>query len=99
VSLIELPRRRASPRVFIEPAPGLRRRLTRALNALGDLELELPGLDALSDALISLADELEGDANFEPEDDCEGEEEGLPLFAFAERRQPTQNELGDYRSI
>jgi hypothetical protein len=58
--------------------------VTRALDALGDLDLpELPGLPELADALIELADELTGDADLEPEDDCDGEEEAFPLFAFA----------------
>jgi hypothetical protein len=83
VTLIALPRRRGAPRVFVEPPHGLERRITRALSALGDLDLPLPGLDELADALIALADELEGDADTEPEEDCNGEEEGLPLFAAA----------------
>jgi hypothetical protein len=86
MTLIELPRRRAEPRVFVEAEPGLQRRVTRALNALGDLDLpDLPGLDDLGAALVSLADELDGDADLEPEGDLDVEEESLPLFAFAER--------------
>jgi hypothetical protein len=86
VTLIELPRRRAEPRTFVEPTAGLERRVSRALDALGALDLpDLPGLDALADALIAIADELQADADLEPEDDLDGEEEGLPLFAFAAR--------------
>jgi len=43
----------------------------------------LPGLDDLAGALIELADAIDGDADCEPEEDEDGEEEGLPLFAFA----------------
>lgn len=81
MTLIELPRRRAAPRVFVEAPDGLQRRVKRALAALGDLPdgFDLPGLDALSSALIDLAGNLDGDADLEPQD---GEEERLPLFAF-----------------
>jgi hypothetical protein len=87
MTLIELPRRRTAPRTFIEPPPGLQRRVSRALGALGDLpdDLDLPGLDDLAGALIALADRLDGDADLEPEDDQDAEEEALPLFAFAAR--------------
>lgn len=90
MSLIELPRRRCAARTFIEAPPGLQRRVSRALTALGDLpeDLELPGLEDLADALIALADEIDGDADLEPEEDGDGEEEALPLFAFADRARP-----------
>lgn len=90
MTIIELPRRRDAPRVFIEAPAGLPRRVNRALVALGDLDLNLPGLDALGAALVAIADELEGDADLEPgaDDEPESEEEALPLFAFAERRRP-----------
>lgn len=83
MTLIELPRRRAAPRVFIEAPAGLHRRVTRALDALGDLDL--PGLPDLADALIALADELDSDPDLEPEEDLGVEEAELPLFAFVER--------------
>lgn len=88
--LIELPRRRRAPRVFVEPAGDLPRRVDRALIALGELpdELdELPGLRDLADALIALADQLAGDADLEPEDDADGDE-ALPLFAYANHTIP-----------
>lgn len=90
MTLIELPRRRAAPRVFVEAPDGLQRRVNRALAALGDLpeEIDLPGLGDLAAALIDLADMLDGEANLEPEEDCDGEEEALPLFAFAARARP-----------
>jgi hypothetical protein len=71
MSLVELPRRRSAPRVFVEPAPDLGRRVSRALDALGDLpdELELPGRGALAEALIALADALDGDPDIEGDDD------------------------------
>jgi hypothetical protein len=83
-NLIELPRRRAEPRTFVEPAPDLHRRVSRALDALGDLpeSFDLPGLPELAGALIELADELAGDPDDEPEEDCDGEEERLPLLAY-----------------
>ncbi|CAJ0885440.1 hypothetical protein AMST5_03615 [freshwater sediment metagenome] len=83
MTLIELPRRKAEPRIFVQPAPDLHRRVSRALKALDGLPegLELPGLDDLADALISIADELEGDADLE--DDELGDEEAFPLFSFA----------------
>jgi hypothetical protein len=82
MTLLELPRRRAGPRVFLEPPPHLERRVKRALRALGELPHELgdlPGLGALSAALIGLADALDGAPDLEPEP------EDLPLFAFAAR--------------
>lgn len=84
MTLIELPRRRAEPRVFVEAGPGLHRRVDRALAALGNLpdDLDLPGLDMLAGALIAIADALDGDCDDEPEEDCDAEEERLPLFAF-----------------
>lgn len=86
MTLIELPRRRAAPRVFVEAQPGLQRRVSRALSALGDLPdgFDLPGLDDLSAALIDLADELDGDTDLE--DDELGDDEALPLFAWSARR-------------
>ncbi|MGJ0507476.1 MAG: hypothetical protein ACR652_10125 [Methylocystis sp.] len=83
--LIELPRRRDAPRCFVEPPAGLERRVTRALDALGDLPdgFDLPGFEALAEALIAIADELQGDVNLE--DDELGDDEALPLFAFASR--------------
>ncbi|MGJ0509522.1 MAG: hypothetical protein ACR652_20840 [Methylocystis sp.] len=80
--LIELPRRRGAPRVFAEPPAGLERRVSRALDALGDLDLrDLPGLDDLADALITIADELAGDVDLEDEE--LGDAEPFPLFPFA----------------
>lgn len=86
MTLIELPRRRAAPRVFVEAQPGLQRRVTRALGALGDLPegFDLPGLDDLAAALIAIADELDGDPDLE--DDELGDEEALPLFEWSARR-------------
>jgi hypothetical protein len=83
VTLIELPRRRDMPRVFVEPAPDLARRVKRALAGLGNLpdELDLPGLPELGAALIAIADDLAGDADLE--DDELGDDEALPLFAHA----------------
>ena len=82
----------------MEPPPGLQRGVSRALAALGDLpdDLELPGRDDLAAALIALADNLDGDEDFEPDADAEPEpeEEHLPLFAFAARSM-TANEKGD----
>jgi hypothetical protein len=45
MTLLELPRRRSARRVFVEPEPGLSRRVTRVRDALGELpeELDLPG--------------------------------------------------------
>jgi hypothetical protein len=85
VSVIELPRRRDAPRTFVETPPDLARRVKRALSGLGNLpdELELPGREELADALIAIADELEGDADLEAEEDLDGEDENLPLLAFA----------------
>jgi hypothetical protein len=85
MSLLELPRRRAAPRTFIEAPAGLERRVMRALSALGDLPdgFDLPGLEELGAALIELADAMEPDADLEPEEDADGEEERLPLFVFA----------------
>jgi hypothetical protein len=85
VTLIELPRRRAAPRTFVEPLPDLHRRVDRALKALGDLpdEIDLPGRADLSAALIDLADAIEPDADLEPEEDSDAEEEALPLLAVA----------------
>jgi hypothetical protein len=91
VTLIELPRRRAAPRTFVEPPAGLQRRVARALAALGDLpdDLDLPGLDALADALIHLADDLDGDSDLEPDADDEiVSVDDLPLFAGAVARRP-----------
>jgi hypothetical protein len=89
VTLLELPRRGSAPRVFVELPAGLDRRVKRALSALGDLpeELRLPGLPDLADALIAIADELDGDADLEPEED-EDQDEMLPLFAFAGLMRP-----------
>ena len=69
---------------------GLERRLSRALDALGELpdNLQLPGLDDLADELIALADAVDGDAEDEPETDLDGEEENLPLFSYAVRVRP-----------
>lgn len=85
MTLIQLPQRRGFPRTFVEPPAGLERRISRALDALGNLPegFDLPGLDSLSSALIELADKLAGDPDDEPEEDCDGEEEQLPLFAAA----------------
>lgn len=76
MTLVELPRRRSAPRSFIEAPPGLQRRVERALSALGDLPdgFDLPGLDELASALIAIADDLEADADLEPEEDCGNEE-------------------------
>ncbi len=84
MTLIELPRRRDAPRVFVEPMHGLERRVQRALRALGDPDdIDLPGLPELAAALIEIADELQDDPD--TEDDELGDDEALPLFAFAER--------------
>lgn len=94
MTLIELPRRRAAPRVFVEPEPDLSRRVARALSALGDLPegFDLPGLDDLAAALIDIADELGGDTDLEPDPDDEPEEDrdecDLPLFVHAGRASP-----------
>lgn len=76
MTIIALPWRQA-PRVFIEADPDLHGRVARALASLGDLpdELSLPGLDVLADALIALADELDGDADSEPDADVEASAE------------------------
>jgi hypothetical protein len=89
VTLVELPSRRPGPRLFVEPEPGFQRRVERALKALGDLpdDLDLPGLDDLADALIALADEIEGDADLEDEEAAEVE--ALPLLAHAGLLRPT----------
>jgi hypothetical protein len=89
MTLIELPRRRGAPRAFVEPPAGLERRVNRALDALGDLPegFDLPGLPDLAEALIAIADELQGDVDREDEED-RGEDEALPLFAFAARAGP-----------
>jgi hypothetical protein len=78
MTLVELPRRRSAPRVFVEPEPDLGRRVSRALDALGALpdELNLPGRNALAEALIALADALDSDPDLEgddgePEDDAD----------------------------
>jgi hypothetical protein len=95
VTLIELPRARRAPRVFVETPPGPQRTVTRALNALGDLPegFDLPGLDALSGALIALADEIDGDTDFEHDADLEPDPDDadacdLPLFSFPARAPP-----------
>ena len=90
MTLIELPRRRAEPCVFVEPGPSLQRRVNRALNALGDLpdDLDLPGFADLGDALIALADAMQGDPDDEPEEDIDGEEERLPLLAHGGLLRP-----------
>jgi hypothetical protein len=91
VTLIELPRRRPAPRVFVEASAGLQRRVSRAISALGDLpdDLALPGLDELADALIAIADDLDGDADSDPDADDEIVSlDDLPLFAAAARRPP-----------
>lgn len=65
--MIELPRHHG-PRVFLEPGEDLPRRIDRALDALGELPDELdglPGFRDLADALIALADDLDGDADLE----------------------------------
>lgn len=94
MTLLELPRRRAEPRVFLEPPHGLARRVRKALVALGDLPHELdglPGLDVLGAALVAVADafdddpDLEPDADDEPEPfepDADFEPKQLPLFPF-----------------
>lgn len=89
MTLIQLPLRRGQPRTFVEPPAGLERRVQRALGALGDLPEDLgdlPGLDDLAGALIELADELAGDPDLE--DNELGEDEALPLFAFAGITRP-----------
>jgi len=76
VTLLELPRRRAEPRVFVDPPPDLPRRIERALAAIGDLPAELeslPGLDELSACLITIADELDGDPDLEDGHDRESD--------------------------
>jgi len=77
VTLIELPRRRRAPRTFLEAPPGLHRRISRALDALGDLPegFDLPGFDDLSQALITIADDLAGDPDLEDTADAEPETE------------------------
>ncbi len=86
MTLIEFPRRNGEPRTFNEAEHGLAdtvRRAHRALTALGDLDLTCPDSKTLS-TLIALLDDLEVNAeDIEPEEDCDGEEEGLPLFAVA----------------
>ncbi|WP_159726156.1 hypothetical protein [Methylosinus sp. Ce-a6] len=70
--IIEFPSRRPAPRLFVEPPADLGRRIARALDALGNLPDEfasLPGLAEIADALIKIADDLEGDADLEPDDD------------------------------
>ncbi len=92
MTIIELPRRRQAPRLFFEAAPGLLRRVDRALVALGNLPPELddlPGLGAVAHALVELLDFLEGDTDLEP--DCDDEVvsvDDLPLFAAAATRRP-----------
>lgn len=78
MSLIELPRRRAEPRVFVEAEPGLHRRLTFARRALAVVppDLDLPGHAALLDAL----DRLDGQLA-----EIDAEEPELPLFTYAAR--------------
>lgn len=78
MTLLELPRRRTAPRTFIEPPPGIARRVQRALDALGDLPAEmdlLPGLRDLAQALIAIADALDNDPDLEPDLDIELEED------------------------
>jgi hypothetical protein len=72
MTIIALPWRR-TPRVFIEAEADLHGRVSRALASLGDLpdELALPGLDVLAEALITLADELDGEADCELDADLE----------------------------
>lgn len=68
MTIIELPRRRGAPRIFVDAPADLERRIDRAIDALGDLDLhDLPGLDELASALIELADDLDGDADDEAE--------------------------------
>ena len=87
MSLIEIPG--GKPRQFVEAPHGLERRVKRALAALGDLDLELPGLDSLAAALIALADELDGDSDLELDADSEVvTEDDLPLFASPRSRPP-----------
>jgi hypothetical protein len=90
--LVELPRRRAAPRVFVEPSPDLERRIARALAALGALPEclgDLPGYGPLSECLIAILDGLEGDPDLEPDADDEIETvDDLPLFTFAARAKP-----------
>jgi hypothetical protein len=86
--LIEFPQRRGAPRLFSEVSAGLERRVDHALRALGDLpdDIESPGLNDLADALIAMADAMAGDPDLEPEEDLDGEDEGLPLFEYAALR-------------
>jgi len=91
VTLIQLPSRRARPRVFVEPPADLERRVRRALRALGELPegLDLPGLPELGAALVDLADGLEPDPDLEPDADDEIlTVDDLPLFAAARARPP-----------
>ena len=75
-------------RLFSEVSAGLERRVNRALRALGDLpdDIELPGLNDLADAPIAMADTMAGDPDLEPEEDLDGEDEGLRLFEYAALR-------------
>ncbi len=87
MTIIELPSRRAAPRIFVEAPAGLERRVKRALRALGDLPNELddlPGLQPLAAALIDLTDALDGDADLEPDADDEIlTVDDLPLWVAA----------------
>ena len=83
--LIEFPQRRGVSRLFSEVSAGLERRVDHALRALPD-DIELPGLNDLADALIAMADAMAGDPDLEPEEDLDGEDEGLPLFEYAALR-------------
>jgi hypothetical protein len=82
--LIEFPQRGVSL-LFSEVFAGLERRVDHALRALPD-DIELPGLNDLVDALVAMADAMAGDPDLEPEEDLDGEDEGLPLFEYAALR-------------
>jgi len=87
MTVIELPSRRTSPRVFVEAPPDTARRVQRALQALGNLPDEmdlLPGLADLSQALIEIADALDDEPDCDDEIVCTDD---LPLFSFAARKK------------